>query len=174
MCELISICPKCRQPILCATAQFGKCVACPVCLQEVTMPESSVASYAMTPDSHPAASAPRLPAPVGKQGVWSSAVNAGGVVLVFAAGIGIWALKTARSTTRAPSSFFASATLHPTLPPSISCPSRYSFLIKSGTIIGRKANHCTAVQDPLSWSAPSGNCFYVPASKIPFQDAPQP
>lgn len=39
MSEFISICPKCRQQILCDTAYIGKRIACPVCMQEITMPE---------------------------------------------------------------------------------------------------------------------------------------
>lgn len=39
MSEFISACPKCRQQILCDTAYIGKRIACPVCMQEITMPE---------------------------------------------------------------------------------------------------------------------------------------
>jgi uncharacterized Zn finger protein (UPF0148 family) len=121
MREFISICPKCRQRILCETAQFGKRVACPVCLQEITLPESPFESRATTPASHPAASASRAPAPVGKQGVSSSVVIVGAIVLVVAAGIGVRAVKKARSTTGAPSTTSPSASSHPTLPPTAAC-----------------------------------------------------
>jgi len=155
MCELISICPKCRQPILCATAQFGKCVACPACLQAITMPESPGESRARTPHSHPAVSAPRVPAPVGRRGVSASAANGGGAVLVFAAGIRVLTVKKSRSTTREPSAVSPSYST-----PSIRCPSRF-------------ASPSTAVPGMLSYSAPSGNYIQVPASKEPFQDAQQ-
>lgn len=41
MSEFISTCPKCNQQILCDTAYVGRRIACPVCLQEIQMPEPS-------------------------------------------------------------------------------------------------------------------------------------
>jgi hypothetical protein len=46
MSEFISVCPKCRQRILCDTAYVGQRIACPMCLQEITMPEASLGNQA--------------------------------------------------------------------------------------------------------------------------------
>jgi hypothetical protein len=51
MSEFISLCPKCRQRILCDTAYVGNRVACPVCLQEITMPEPPAAGESSTPNA---------------------------------------------------------------------------------------------------------------------------
>jgi hypothetical protein len=108
MSEYISICPKCHQRILCDTAYAGKSVACPVCLQVITMPEPpagnenrSVPPVARTtPISHqpPSGQAvsrvPGASAPAGaKRKFPVLAVGVGALILILAAGIGVWALQ---------------------------------------------------------------------------------
>jgi hypothetical protein len=66
MSEFISICPKCRQRILCDTAYVGNRVACPVCLQEITMPEPPAANENSPPNAgttSPARNQPPTPTP---------------------------------------------------------------------------------------------------------------
>ena len=74
MSEFIAVCPKCRQQILCDTAYVGKRIACPVCLQEISMPE---------PPQRTAETAPKPPGPVpGAQGIQKSPVP---IVVICAA-----------------------------------------------------------------------------------------
>lgn len=82
MSEFTSVCPKCRQQILCDTAYVGMRVACPICLQEITMP---------TPGQQPAASTQPNPAsnvPAGKSSPVMLIAAIGGVVLVLALAVG--------------------------------------------------------------------------------------
>jgi hypothetical protein len=53
MSEFISICPKCHQQILGDTEYIGKRVACPVCLQEITMPEPQAPAAGHSPPPTP-------------------------------------------------------------------------------------------------------------------------
>ena len=98
MSEFISVCPKCRQRILCDTAYAGQRVACPVCLQEITMPDASPASD--RPHVPPAAaSATQVvpPPPGAKRKFPVLAVGIGAGVLILAAGGGVMALQKGRS-----------------------------------------------------------------------------
>ena len=92
MSEFISLCPKCRQRILCDTQYSGKRVACPLCLQEILMPEPPAEPRVAPPDSAPTIGSPAATAPPpGRQGgVSLAAVVVGGVVLVLVAGAAIW------------------------------------------------------------------------------------
>jgi hypothetical protein len=82
MSEFTSICPKCRQQILCDTAYAGLRVACPICLQEITMPtpQQQPQSPAGTPLSHNV--------PEGKQSPVMLIAAIGGVVLVLVLAVG--------------------------------------------------------------------------------------
>jgi hypothetical protein len=108
MSEFISVCPKCRQRILCDTAYAGSRVACPVCLQEITMPEPPAANENRPAPSAAGAAGNRVPAPGHAAPVHTPpataaaaktkrkfpvlAVSVSAVVLVLAAAAGILAL----------------------------------------------------------------------------------
>ena len=81
MSEFVSICPRCRQRILCDTAYVGQRIACPLCLQEIAMP---------APEAHsPASPTPAPTAPMATKGgqrtpgVWIIA----GVAIIAAGGL---------------------------------------------------------------------------------------
>ena len=78
MSEFVSVCPKCRQKILCDTLFVGQRVACPLCMQEITMPTPP-----MTPPA-PTQSSPTAVAT--KRGIPVVAVVVGVGVLALAAG----------------------------------------------------------------------------------------
>jgi hypothetical protein len=103
MSEFISNCPKCRHQILCDTAYVGKRIACPVCLQEINMPEPPQQSVQTT--SNQAVSAPPMSqaSAGGKRNVLVPAAVGGGVVLILAAVGGIFAFhKGSAATTSTP------------------------------------------------------------------------
>jgi len=86
MSEFIAVCPKCRQQILCDTAYIGKRIACPVCLQEISMPapsqqETQAAAQSASPSPRPSAE-PAQPAAKGKPMTLVAVV--GGVAVVLA------------------------------------------------------------------------------------------
>jgi hypothetical protein len=87
MSEFISLCPKCRQRILCDTQYMGTRVACPLCLQEIVMP-------APPAESRPGATAPgfahRHPAAARKKNMPLVVVVIAAAVLVLAAAATIW------------------------------------------------------------------------------------
>lgn len=65
MSEFLATCPKCRQRILGDTAYVGKRVACPLCLQEITMPDPNAPAESSLAPSQPAGAS--LGAASGKQ-----------------------------------------------------------------------------------------------------------
>jgi len=101
MSEYLSICPQCHQRILCDTAYVGMRVACPVCLQEITLPAPPGATQARGPAPAPGPaftpgdSAPPVPSAPGKQTRSFSVLLVGAMVLVLAAGAGMWGMKIA-------------------------------------------------------------------------------
>lgn len=98
MSEFISFCPKCRHQILCDTAYIGKRIACPVCLQEITMPEPPQ-QKAPQPASNRPAAAPGAPAaPSGSKPPLIIGVVVGIGVLVLTVGITIFALRKSPGT----------------------------------------------------------------------------
>jgi hypothetical protein len=89
MSEFISTCPKCRQQILCETAYIGHRVACPVCMQEITMPTPQPGAGSPQPQSQ--APPPNQPQPSASGAKSSSSkmiiiVGAVAVVLVLVVG----------------------------------------------------------------------------------------
>jgi hypothetical protein len=95
MSEFLSICPKCRQQILCDTAYVGMRVACPLCLQEITMPEAPVKGRSSTPVAGSGDSvSPEPSVPAGKRTIPLSMVIAGILVLISIAGLGIWIIRS--------------------------------------------------------------------------------
>jgi hypothetical protein len=99
MSEFISICPKCRQQILCCTEYIGNRVMCPVCLQEITMPETPSGAPAVAPGNQPPSSSgrtvlaePAAGAPAGGRQRFPLLV-AGAIVLILAAGLGVFVLQ---------------------------------------------------------------------------------
>jgi len=87
MSEFISLCPKCRQQILCDTAYVGCRVACPVCLQEIIMPKpqgQQTAEGAHAQSSQPGQAA----AAKGKSSGMKMGLIIGGVVLVAILAVG--------------------------------------------------------------------------------------
>ena len=109
MSEFISVCPKCRQRILCDTAYAGNRVACPVCLLEIIMPEPPAANENRPAPSADGAAWNRVPAPghaapvhtppatavaaKTKQKFPVLAVGVGAIILILAAGIVVLALQ---------------------------------------------------------------------------------
>jgi len=82
MSEFVSICPKCHQKILCDTQYANQRVNCPLCMQDIIMPNPP-SSQGHTPSapahSHPSAG--------GKPGIPVSYVVIGAVVLILAIGV---------------------------------------------------------------------------------------
>jgi hypothetical protein len=90
MSEFLATCPKCRQRILGETAYVGKRVACPLCLQEITMPvPDSPAESSLTP-SPPAASSPGAAAGGQERSVLVMTLVVVAVLLVLTAGVWIF------------------------------------------------------------------------------------
>jgi hypothetical protein len=73
MSEFLSTCPKCHQKILCDTRYVNQRVNCPVCLQEIMMPNPPA----------PQAFTPAQPVVGGKPGVPMSVVIIGASVLIL-------------------------------------------------------------------------------------------
>jgi len=95
MSEFLSNCPKCHQRILCDTAFIGMRVACPLCLQEITMPEAPVKGQSSTPMTGSGDSvSPEPSASAGKRTIPLSIVIAGILVLISNAGRGIWIIRS--------------------------------------------------------------------------------
>ena len=95
MSEFLSNCPKCHQRILCDTAFIGMRVACPLCLQEITMPEAPVKGQSSTPMTGSGDSvSPEPSASAGKRTIPLSIVIAGILVLISIAGLGIWIIRS--------------------------------------------------------------------------------
>jgi hypothetical protein len=89
MSEFISACPKCRQRILCDTAFVGQRVACPVCLQEIIMPEAPQENRTAPPPQGQALppASPPASSPAGRKLKFPLLAIAGAVVvLVLVAG----------------------------------------------------------------------------------------
>jgi hypothetical protein len=101
MSEFIAVCPKCRQQILCDTSYVGLRIACPICLQEITMPAASQQS-ASPPHSQQTGGPGSPPPPsavVGRKSNSMILVAAiGAVILVLAAGAVILAFHKNSST----------------------------------------------------------------------------
>ena len=101
MSEFLSICPKCRQQILCDTTYVGMRVACPLCLQEITMPEAPVKGRSSMPVPGSGASvSQKPPASAEKRSIPLSLVTVGILVLIAAAGLGIWMIRSQSSKPR--------------------------------------------------------------------------
>jgi hypothetical protein len=99
MSEFISTCPKCRQQILCDTVYVGKRIACPLCLQEITMPEPPSPNRPTPVATAPAASAPptpKVPVPAPRN-LPVVALAIGAVVLVLATVAIVLVLQKSRS-----------------------------------------------------------------------------
>jgi hypothetical protein len=98
MSEFLSTCPKCRQRILCDTTYIGVRVACPLCLQEITLPAPPVQSQPPTPASNSEASLPSLLPPVPSRKRTNPLIVAAGVlVFIIAAGVIIGTHKSRRT-----------------------------------------------------------------------------
>ncbi|HEX9046620.1 MAG TPA: hypothetical protein VF988_06300 [Verrucomicrobiae bacterium] len=117
MPEYVTNCPKCHQRILGDTNYMGKRVACPVCLQEITLPQPVVPQPGVPePDESPA---PAQPSPgmsgqprESKPNRLPVVVAAAGLVFLAAAGV-IWWLKFANSApSKAPLPASANNTVH--------------------------------------------------------------
>lgn len=95
MSEFISTCPKCRQQILCDTAYVGRRIACPVCMQEIQMPE---------PQRQPGhfAPAPGQPPAIMKEKSRGMMIMGGGIVILIAAVAGLVLHKSTTAATPAP------------------------------------------------------------------------
>lgn len=103
MSEFIAACPKCSQQILCDTAYAGKRIACPVCMQEIEMPEPARPGNQTA--ANPSASAPQPATNMagGKGNGMMLAVIGGIVVLVLVAVVAVLAVrKPAAVATPAP------------------------------------------------------------------------
>ena len=94
MSEYITKCPKCNQRILGDTIYSGQRVACPLCLQEITLPEF----VQPKPDELRAPTPMRVSItdrpPGSKPSRWPAVMAAIGAVLLIAVGV-IWWLKGA-------------------------------------------------------------------------------
>ena len=99
MSEFISVCPKCHQRILCDTAYVGQRIACPVCLQEIDMPEPP---KQVIPLSEASSATPVASAAGGQRGVPVSLVVIGAAVLILAAGVVFWAMRKPAAPSPAP------------------------------------------------------------------------
>jgi len=96
--EFISICPKCRQRILCDSAFVGTRVACPLCMQEITMPAPPIGIPIPPPATEAAASTPSMPpVPARKRSIPLVVALAGVVLLIMAAAVAIGMLDSGRS-----------------------------------------------------------------------------
>ena len=115
MSEFIAVCPKCRQQILCDTTYMGKRIACPVCLQEIAIPEPPQQTG---PAAQPQPAASRSNT-AGKQNSMFLAIAVGVAVLAVAAGIvAIFALhKSPAETAPAPAPVAAAPTPVPSPAP---------------------------------------------------------
>jgi hypothetical protein len=116
--EFLSICPKCHQRILCDTAYIGMRVACPLCMQEITMPELPVEGLASTTVSAQTTSASTEPlgASAGKR-LTAASMIAGGAVLILIIGGGIWLLHGRTRPAPPPPHLIASPAKPPTQTP---------------------------------------------------------
>jgi len=95
MSEFLSNCPKCQQRILCDTAFIGMRVACPLCLQEITMPEAPAKGRSSTAVTGPGGSVSQEPsASAEKRTIPLSMVIVGILVLISIAGLGIWIIRS--------------------------------------------------------------------------------
>ena len=81
MSEFISVCPKCQQRILGDTEYVGKRVACPICMQEIIMPE---------PSHRAVQAAAPAPEATGRRGVPMPMVASIVAIVILAAGVGIY------------------------------------------------------------------------------------
>jgi len=111
MSEFVSTCPKCHQRILCDTQYIGKRVACPVCAQEIFMPEppKELRQTASTP-----APGTQPPAAGGKV-IPLGVVVTGGVIFLLVVGAGIWVMQR-RPATAVPATPTAAAVAPPVTP----------------------------------------------------------
>jgi hypothetical protein len=84
MSEFISTCPKCNHQIMGDTAYVGMRVACPVCLQEITMPApSQLPAQSPQPQTH-AGTPPSPDAALQKRNTLMLAIIIGPTILVLA------------------------------------------------------------------------------------------
>jgi alpha-N-arabinofuranosidase len=157
MSEFIGACPKCQQQILCDTAYVGKRVACPVCLQEITMP----APLSRGAAAGPAELAPGVSRPetAGRQNLMIVAIAVGVGLLALAVGaIAIFALRKPSQPTAPAPGAVASA------PVPKSVPAPVAATVQNPASVQEPADALRRTQDPCRaiWTFDEDNGTTVP------------
>jgi len=133
MSEFLSICPKCRQRIICDTTYVGMRVACPQCLQEITMPAPPVEIPAepLVPESADSAQTEPL-VPLGKRRIPLAPVLAAGVLMIAAAGVGIVMLGRQRPNPAPEPTPVTASPVEPVEPATPPAPANASLAMRGG------------------------------------------
>ena len=162
MSEFISICPKCRQRILCDTAYVGKRIACPLCLQEITMPEPPAGTDArpgsatereavVQPQPSAAApaqtqsTAPRTAKTSGKFPVLAVVIGAVVIVLAVVGGMIVMQKSANKPTTAAAPAPVATVPQRPTTEAPAGVPQRVSTEAPNDSTAGGNNSACRAI-----------------------------